>query len=563
MYNRRLYYLWSSASQVDQFRQCNRRWFARYALNLPDEKTEAQARGTRVHGSGEAYLKGKEVKPLKDPAEQKMAETLISLLPEPDPRFLVEYEFVLKTYDGGPDIIGYIDFVDPDRVNEEGLDEPLVQDQKSRSDLRYAKKEQELLKDPQMVIYAKWVFRVGTHVESVLLRHQYLQTKTKGRGKDKFYPHKVVEVVATRADVEPEWQRVLKDISTMQAWYESGVTNIKKLPGNAASCHSFGRECPYLYLCGFGINKDKLNKFGEPKAVKALPVKRLPVINNAQEEEDMGTLQDRLNNKNGAAGKPAAAPPAAKKPAAAPAAPAAKPGTLAARKPAGLNPPDAPPNKKGAGKPPVEDEQPEGEEQEAADDTPPPAKKGTLAARSRAASSLTEQMAEEEQAAEEEQVEEEQAAEEEQPEEEAPPPAPARRPAAQTAAPRPAPKPTAPKPAPKPAPAPAPDPEPDNGMGTSPSFTLYIGCMPAKGEKFMLLHDFFKPVAEQIEEENGLADYRLIDFGKWKGPAASYLKQLITEHHDGTAIVIQHLGQTADLCVEVLSVYASKIVTRC
>jgi RecB family exonuclease len=549
-----------SASQVETFRKCARRWYWNKILRYPDPKHPSALLGQRIHRSGELYLKQKPVPVLKEKDEELLAQTLISVLPAPDTRYLIEYQIEMPTYEGGPTFTGYIDFLDPDRVNANDEDEPLIQDQKTRSDFRYAKKPQELLVDPQMVSYAKWAFRVGKHLKTVLVRHLYLRTKAAGRGKKRHFPTMVVEEIADRASIAAEWQKVLADISTMQAWAESGHDSAKALPPTLTSCGAYG-GCPFRELCwGKQGPPDERDEGFDPSRIKKLGDRfRLPVIETTAttQEEQMPTLAEKLaaNKKNGTtAPPPAAAKPASKPAAAAPAAkPAvAKPSGLAAKLAANktLNPPDAPANAKNTAKPPktvqkaeeeeqVEEEQVEETEEEQVEEQveeeAPAPRRGTLGKRSNAAAELAQEL--------EEQPEEEQV--EEQPEEE--PPA---RPAARASA-------TASKK--------KPTPEPDKGFGTSPSFTLYIGCLPAKGARATLIEDLFAPVAQQIAEDHKVADYRLIDMGKWKGPAAVGLK-FVLENYDFEAeplhLAITTLGGLSDIAIDVLTPFADVVIRR-
>ena len=199
--------LYTSPSALQKFNTCQRQWFYRYVLRLPDKPpSKGQQRGKEGHARIEHFLRtGQDV---LDPLETVGRVT--GHIPVPGVGLLVEQAmggaFPLVV-DGLP-LIGRIDVVNL-RAAETGLVE--VTDWKFKRDLgQYGATAAELC-DPaadagiQMVSYAEWVRRY-TNARRIRLRHVTFQTQ--GR--------RNVEEVATEvaAPTVPELFRHVEDLVT-------------------------------------------------------------------------------------------------------------------------------------------------------------------------------------------------------------------------------------------------------------------------------------------------------------------------------------------------------------
>ena len=136
-----------SASQIDAFQDCRRLWWLRWRMGLPVPTRPSAQLGSDVHVVLADYLsKGK---PPEDTPAGRIANAGLVELPLPG---TVEVEVDLR--DAGlkladVPVLGYIDVLDVK------ADEPVVLDHKTLSNWRYALNEEQLLRAPQMIIYAK------------------------------------------------------------------------------------------------------------------------------------------------------------------------------------------------------------------------------------------------------------------------------------------------------------------------------------------------------------------------------------------------------------------------
>lgn len=567
-----------SASQTEAFLNCNRKWLNKSVLKLPEKFTPAAARGSRVHKGGEIYLlTGKPgVVPKEDVG---ILSALIAALPQRAPHLLVEHKFEIATYPGGPIWTGYIDLLDP--LFKEG--QILVQDQKSRSDLRYAKKPQDLLKDVQMLSYAEYVFETYD-VDEVLLKHLYVCTTPSGRKPNKYHKTFPVEVVASRKHVLAEWQKILNTVRRMveaYAQYVAGtIKSGKDLPPNVVHCDAYG-GCSYKSICGVvaGFSNGK----GMFAGASAPAVS--PVVQIQKKERPMG-LAEKLKEKAAAKAAAGGTPPpvipakpapaaAAPKAAAAPAKPAAKPpevatppaavapatgglaaklaakkaanGTVAPAPKVALNPPDAPPDVKSTAADVPAPETIEGEGEDEVQEEKPKAavpKKPKAAKKTGPSSALLDAATDEPDAMADVgtldpdagdkprgQVngEDTDAAEGEV--------------------------------GPTMRPDDMPEPTGETAAPPAEGFVLYVDCIPVKGEQgYVMFEDWFRPLAETLANNFGVADYRVVEFGKWKGPLANLVRMAINEGAVPPVMLISSYAPGSNEALDILVPYARRVV---
>jgi len=560
-------YEYTSASQVEAFWRCERYWYNKSVLKNREVFSPAAAKGTRVHKAGEIYLStGTPGEVSLD--EQPILDALIAALPEPDPRFLVEHEFLLPTYEGGPGFKGFIDFMDPEIVD--GC--LTISDTKTRSDLRYAKKPSELAVDVQMVSYAQ--FAISNYdVETIKLQHLYVHTKPSGRAPNKKCKTLLVETIVTRNHVENEWAKIMLAVRQMQDWFEKRPDTAKPLSPRVTSCEMYG-GCSYKALCGL-----------VPKGMFAEPASPVVQINSKKEITTMG-LAEKLAAKvaaKAAAGvtSPPVAPAAPTKPvpvktavsktppakapeaAVAPATgglaaklaakKAAVNGTNGAAAPAApkvaLNPPDAPPDVKSTAADVQAPETAEDESDEEVKEEKPTKAKTTKTKKKAGPSSVLLEAAEEESEAPEVmadvgtpdshagtkprgQVNGEDTDEAEG----------------------------------EVGPTVRPDnmPAPPGAVAAPPTegFVIYVGSIPIKGESgYVLWEDWFRPLAEQLANNFGVADYRVVEFGKYKGPLANLIRMAVNEGAVPPVLVFSSsYAPGATEALDVLIPYARRVV---
>lgn len=167
--------------------------------------------GTRIHEALEQYqLTGTFVQDDRAPFVLAAAPHLGK--PGPHAHIEIERGFDMITYEGGPTWKGFID-----RLNT-ALPNPEVLDFKTKSDLRYALTPDELAHDLQLNSYARWFYFVQnpSYDGPLTLTHLYITTK----GARRAVP---VSTTVNRAQVDAVWQETLKKVRAMdkvaQAFY--------------------------------------------------------------------------------------------------------------------------------------------------------------------------------------------------------------------------------------------------------------------------------------------------------------------------------------------------------
>jgi hypothetical protein len=257
-----------SASQIKDFRACNRLWFYTRILKQRAPQTEAQSRGTTVHGALEAHLKAGKIEPdILERAkglgitEKDLADYVASMEPfvgKPG-EGLTEHRDSMATYEGGPEFVLVVDHAREITVEGHGTI-PQIDDLKTTSDFRYCKTPDELSKDVQMISYAKWALwrlfeqRSLPPPTFVSLRHVYVRTRGKRVATAR-------DVLVTPADVETRWAAILDDVRDMESLAAIGSeVNPQDVPATTTDhCSAYG-GCFFRVQC-FGAVYDTNRPF--------------------------------------------------------------------------------------------------------------------------------------------------------------------------------------------------------------------------------------------------------------------------------------------------------------
>lgn len=249
--------IWSvSASQLVAWNRCRRYWHFRHVRRMTTPQTPAQERGSGVHKALEHAQLGKQV-----PADvQKYVPYLLAAAPHL-PRTgtaLIEARFEIATYDGGPTWLGFID-----RAELWRRPAARIGDNKTTSDFRYNLTPDEIAHDVQLMSYAEAAYTgipvpddwerlpddaVGAKkviVPSevpIELGHLYLLTRNKTP------TARYVSGTVNRQQVADFWggelmPRVRELVPARQ------VEDTLELPPNTESCGMYG-GCAYRAQCG-------------------------------------------------------------------------------------------------------------------------------------------------------------------------------------------------------------------------------------------------------------------------------------------------------------------------
>jgi PD-(D/E)XK nuclease superfamily len=312
-----------SASQIKDFVACNRLWYYTRILKQRAPQTEAQSRGTTVHGALEAHLKAGKIEPeilerakglgITEETLQEYVEAMKPFVGQPG-EGLTEYRDEMPTYEGGPKYVLVVDHAREIVVEGHGVI-PQIDDLKTTSDFRYCKTPDELSKDVQMVSYAKWAL-LRLYLEKSLpppsfvsLRHVYVRTRGKRLATAR-------DVLVTPADVEARWSNILGVVREMELLSARGAElNPQDVHATTTDhCSAYG-GCFFRAQC-FGAVYDTSRPF------MGLFNKEKTAMSDVNGTPRL-SLKERVAQKAAGGAVPAVAPAAAA--AAAPAAPSAAP----------------------------------------------------------------------------------------------------------------------------------------------------------------------------------------------------------------------------------------------
>jgi len=234
-----------SASQIDTYRRCKRKWAFTYINGEIAPSSDSMDFGLEVHKALEKYLKTGEWVGESDAVE--CAKQGLPSLPEPkDQRLGIEKQFFLEILEGRARIMGYIDLVVPGKLLK-------VNDHKTTKDLKWAATPADLETNVQANLYSLWTmntYRV-TEVEAEWLYYVSRPSKAKGtvggrpRNMRGFRP---VSRIKTQAEVAAQWATLKSDCKEMVDYAEDQSIWAEDIDGNPDACGDFG-GCPFRHLC--------------------------------------------------------------------------------------------------------------------------------------------------------------------------------------------------------------------------------------------------------------------------------------------------------------------------
>lgn len=227
-----------SASSIELYRSCPRKWYYTYLLGRRGKATEAMLRGTKVHELLEEYLLNGTV-PSGRSQVVKIATPGIELLPTRKPNTQhIEApltDFVIPNLP--VPFKGFIDLLDlTDGVH--------ILDHKTTSNLaKWTKTEDELAVNTQLIIYARHVLEHYPDATEARLTHVYYQTKTP-------YAAKRVSVVVTREDVYSRFNDIL---DTVREMLDAATNSIDSTAKESGFCYAYGKRCDHYNECHYTI----------------------------------------------------------------------------------------------------------------------------------------------------------------------------------------------------------------------------------------------------------------------------------------------------------------------
>lgn len=231
-----------SKGNPDEYGGCLRRWYFRYVQRLPEPQTTSQARGERADEQLNFYL---------STGQDVLGPNLRvgrHLLPAPGPDLVVQAPLGAVRADGVP-LIGNIDWVNPrgTYVSPEGtlLDDPPdtmeAGDNKTTSDLVYAKTEEQVANSTQMIGYAEELSIRMPNLKYVRLSHVTFQF---GKSKDAVKRTVLIPIATVKKRWEEKGHQVIKRLRGI-----AKVESYKDVPMNDKACNSFNKACPHIHNC--------------------------------------------------------------------------------------------------------------------------------------------------------------------------------------------------------------------------------------------------------------------------------------------------------------------------
>lgn len=232
-----------SASQIATWNDCRRKWGFEKIEGIRHSSAAVEL-GLAVHGILEAAQAG-------TPIDQTTKAGLIAsahIADMPD-EALTEFDITVwlrdrvldlsnpvapKTIDGGCVLVGRVDrmWFDQDVI--------VIDDHKTTSDFKWAKTEDELLRDPQFLSYATWVIQ-QFGVDRVRGRWLYYHTRKPPKGK-------IVSVTASADTVLDGFVKYVLSPGLYIEQVRRSLNDIKHLPVNQAACGKYG-GCKHAAYC--------------------------------------------------------------------------------------------------------------------------------------------------------------------------------------------------------------------------------------------------------------------------------------------------------------------------
>jgi hypothetical protein len=228
-----------SASQVEAFMLCPRKWHFRWCMGRPWPKTRALAFGTEIAEELEHWWRdGAALK-------HRLAKAASRLVPpRGTPECYVEQACEFEVVHGWL-WVGRVDFLD---LREKVC--PTINDYKTVKLREYAKKPAQLASAVQMLSYARWLFLGASQafgekspVQTVRLRHINMEKEGPG---DVW----AEEVIVTPEHVAKEWTKVEATCERMVELSHIDDANKIVLPGDFgfSACRVYG-SCPHVLEC--------------------------------------------------------------------------------------------------------------------------------------------------------------------------------------------------------------------------------------------------------------------------------------------------------------------------
>lgn len=241
-----------SASQIDAWLTCKRRWFFASILGVRSPSDPSAILGTELHDHNEQYLRSGKLPP-KDTESGQLFYAGLPLMPKPGsvhPEIDIEKAEVPNFLLAGLTLKGRIDQTDFDSDPV-----PTIVDYKTASSARHILTEDTLQRDPQMLIYARFLQKLVAHrgkPEPAAIRLEHRVYFTKGQNKVK----RTGPVLVSSDAISKEWERLTDIVEHMKG--TAVIPYVDVVPATLSACRKYNRLCFYADQCTAyqDMNKD-------------------------------------------------------------------------------------------------------------------------------------------------------------------------------------------------------------------------------------------------------------------------------------------------------------------
>lgn len=224
-----------SPSQIETWLGCNRQWYWQYPMGIKSPPTASTLLGSACHTIAEDFIQeqnGEDLSVKRDGKDHyravvRPAMATLRMLGDLHKSGLGHVERSMKRkLRNGLDLIGRIDFLSLPET-----DNPLVVDHKTSSNLKYAKTEEEMATNIQMLAYAYEAVCLKPLAKGVRVAHNVMLTRgaPAARYTDVFIPTK---------DIHAGWT-LIQNISD-QMIKTSKIASPADVPPNLSACDRFG-----------------------------------------------------------------------------------------------------------------------------------------------------------------------------------------------------------------------------------------------------------------------------------------------------------------------------------
>lgn len=248
----------TSPSQLVVIDGCKRRWWFEKVRRLDKGSTFKQDFGTALHARLAAHLLGGEPekdwdKPLvleeKERVDILLHKAIDAGWLERRPGQLVEHWFEIAV--GGEIVNGRIDLIQPPDARPGS-----VEDHKTTTARKWAKKGEDLRKDIPMMAYAGFFFRKFPDAATCFLRHNQFIMEDLSLDR--------ADCEVTRDECRQFWiDRIIPNMNAMNS--VRCIEDWQKVDGHpegSAPCKAYG-GCPFRTICHLGV---PIEKYGQRQA---------------------------------------------------------------------------------------------------------------------------------------------------------------------------------------------------------------------------------------------------------------------------------------------------------